>query len=87
MDELIETYGFLRAMLEDAVATWPDTVNQETRMAIQVYLRTHCRSCGMVIPEPLRRRSATQCSWCAQPPRAAIRRRLDEGDDDDQVPF
>lgn len=86
MDES-EHYQFLRALLEDAVASWPAGVNEDIRTSIQVYLRTHCRDCGAVISEPLRRISSTRCAWCSQPTRQAIRRGLEGEEDDDEVPF
>jgi hypothetical protein len=85
--EGVDDYQFLRAMLEDAVATWPDGVGDDIRAAIRAYLTTHCRDCGSLLPEVLRRAGNLRCRWCREPPRPAIQRGLAGEDDDDEVPF
>ena len=90
MDDLIEAYQSLRALLEDIVASWPDGVEGESdsnRQAIRAYLRTHCRECGAVIPEELRRKGETRCRWCGRPPQPALRRGIEGEDSGDEVPF
>lgn len=87
MDDLIESYRSLRALLEHTVATWPNDVNDDIRAAITIYLCLHCRECGAVIPEELRRRGEQRCRWCGSEPRATIRRGLEGEGEGDEVPF
>jgi uncharacterized Zn finger protein (UPF0148 family) len=86
VDDVIAGYAALRALLEDMAAR--RAVDADALGAIRTYLQIHCRSCGAVLPESLRRQGQAHCAWCAEPARAAIRRGMaGEDDDDDDVPF
>lgn len=70
MDDFIEAYCSLRAVLEEVVSSG---VTDDIRAAIRVYLRTHCKECGIVIAESRRRAGETLCGYCGRPPLPAIR--------------
>lgn len=89
MDEPIESYTLLRAMLERVVLEWPPDVSPGVRATIEEYLRLTCCDCGRVLDEALRSIKSAQCWFCNEPTRAALRRGMkglydDEGD---EVPF
>lgn len=81
----MDTYQYLRALLEEAVSALQDGKNDDLRAALRVYLALHCRRCGAIIPAALRAGGADLCAWCARPPLPALDQALREGDDD--LPF